>query len=165
MLEPQVAVAVADAAALRSPIQLVPMSFEQRSGEARVLHHLGPARGAGQRRERGEVVVECPLELLCAARGDHGCGGVEAGERRADGGHLRLAGGACRDPCRERVPFVEAAHLDRVIDRGGVVLVSEAQSAARSRDERADPEVDVRREPPVELDLRAAHSVAALRVA
>jgi hypothetical protein len=53
----------------------------------------------------------------------------------------------------ERVGVAVSAQLDRVVDRGRILLVTQLQPAVRRRDERSHAEIDIRRQPAVELDL------------
>ena len=160
VLGPQVAVAVAHQAALgtlaqqRAPARQPGPGERARGGDRiRVL-------GAHQRAER--------LDRARRAR--------RQARHRVDARDCVRLGVEARQACphlgdRERVPslrergeglrLVEAAHLDEVVARAGIVGLAERERPV-ALDDGAHAQVDVAREPPVEGDLGLAHRPPAL---
>jgi hypothetical protein len=164
VLGAQVAVAVADAAARGSCLELGATRREEGLREASERADLAGELGVGRRCEqRVDVLGERRVERgrRVSTLGDVGLG-VEVGEAAADRGQRGVVLAAVRDVCREGARLVEPPHLHHMVDRIGCAGGGELH-ALRGRDDGPRAEVDVGREPAVEAHLLLAHRAPSVR--
>ena len=122
---------------------------------------VGGVLAADEPAKRGGVLLErVPQRPDRVGPLDHRCRVVEAGEQARQ----RLERPRLPAPQQrgEGAPLVEAAHLDDMRDRIGMVGLVELQSRPAAHDG-AHAEVDVGRQAPVEPHLLLAHVPASLR--
>ena len=159
VLEPEVAVSIADPAAGGAAVELVPHAGEERRGEPLGGSDSPPLRRFPQQApQRREVVVERPLDRFRAIRAPLARSiGVKARKPSADRRQLHGSGRAGRNPPRERRVLRVPPHLDRIVHGIGAVLRAELQTAVRCRDQRPHAEIYVGGEPAIESDLGTTH--------
>jgi hypothetical protein len=164
MLGAQVAVAVPHQSGARPRIEPGASGGKEAVGEALGgIEPLGVQDSHSRPPEGGQVLLQSVLQNPNVAKLGRRGGrlGVEARQPARDGldvGWLELA------PAHERGEasvLLNAAHLDRVLDRGRVVLGG-GREAIPPADDPDNAQIDLRGEAAVEPDFLAAHLAAAL---